>query len=1080
MSIFNEQCPYCGTQLSVECNDNDELTTTCSHCNKQIHMKIIGKQPYVITEDLYQLGETLPYEKKKDRWVSFRNWFITLNNNFSKMSAAAKAAIIALIVLAIGVPIAYPIITAPADIEQTLAYDDMENLWQDFRSKNPYNYQTVGIRHYDDDSYNVIISEPSNDISEEDLEKFFKKYNCNLQTFKQAMGYDGWLKDVVVCFNGIKSERIPNMTNKLFELLYGTSYKATLMDFDTIPSHLAYSSESLNYQVSEEEIRSWFIDEKETLVSINDASKATSIVDALNAKMSGESELYYSKEPGFVVWVINRSSNLGKEDFMLKSRMFSIDSDLIFGAIANSNRVAIIARERSIPVYQLPPMRQEMLLVLASTKKDELSQSYERNNLFAGKLKGGKDYAPILLSDELWHTEYGNILNITDQMLKSWSENGKIEYHAFTYPKPFDWAFDDGVIHDLGFNELTYNWNTAGAGYIMDGDDGLRIYAVNRTGSLPVSYIPGDTDDIQEDSPIFLAEESAYDFYSNLSSPELVKVVQYASMYQIFTNFGIHVKSDVYSYPNSVTTENLDVKAYEILNSLCNLKKPYSSSGHDDAQVQKIRQYYQEKSQNIDKESLRKELAADFDEDFAKYKDIWYLLSDNSYYTDRSRYVNSTLKDVQEYYEKSADELLSTLDTIIDLIYENKDVVVGTKPFLRVVGHYLINPRDVDFDAIVENDYLTDDQYCQYTALLVNSYAKQLKQYNEIMHIASLEETKAIYLEENKEKSLGWQKCPTIVESWDLEDSVTSTGGHNLNSSVTPIKVNESLKPGQYKVSVDGKTGRKVIEISSADRGKVTPSFLRNVERTNIRGVQEFRIPSETVRPRTKVMAGAERRSARGFNTTDHLTISRKSEGFVVNGKKVTTMDGLMEEINKCIEAGDDIPFKTLELKDISESEQIAVIDKIKEVPLTKSRELSSIPKKSFDVSKIITTNLEDGTTLVKIPINAETVRIEASRQTLASFGGFSANRESVWGRIKAAWYEFKVPSAKIEEFKAVLRDFFKDPKGTWSKFQFEHKLKSKGFDKIEIRELYEMQDAVETNIKVAQLLIDKNLDHHA
>ena len=62
------------------------------------------------------------------------------------------------------------------------------------------------------------------------------------------------------------------------------------------------------------------------------------------------------------------------------------------------------------------------------------------------KLPGGKDYAPILLSDELWHTEYGNILNVTDQMLKSWSENGDVEYHTFTYPKPLDWAFNDGAV----------------------------------------------------------------------------------------------------------------------------------------------------------------------------------------------------------------------------------------------------------------------------------------------------------------------------------------------------------------------------------------------------------------------------------------------------------------------------------------------------------------------------------------------------------------------------------------------------------------------------------------------------------
>lgn len=1058
MSEFQTQCPYCGTKMSFDHEGDGELVVLCPHCQKRIHVNIIGKQPYSITEDLYQFGDSIPFDKKRDRWVSFRNKFITIGNSFSRKPTALKIAIIVLLLLAITGPVAYSIITAPSDIKETLAYDDIENLWLDFRAKNPYNYQTVGIKQYDDNSYNIIISEPSNSVTEEDLQGFFKKYNCYLKTFKHEMGYDGWLKDAVVSINDIKSSKIPKMSIKLFELLYGTGYKAALMDFDSIPEHLDYSSENLNYQVSEEELRTWFINEGETLISIDDDFKSFPIVDILQ-KSSSESELYYSKNAGFVVWAIDRSANLNGQDFKKKARMFSIDSDLIFGAIANDNRIAIIARERTIPLYELPPMRQEMLLVLATTSKDELSQSYERNNIFAGKLKGGKDYAPILLSDELWHTEYGNILNITDQMLKSWSENGKIEYHGFHYPKPFDWAFKDGIIHDLGVSELTYNWNTAGAGYIMDGDDGLRIYAVNRTGALPVSYIPGKTDDIQENDPIFLAEENAYEFYSNLSSPELVKVVQYASMYQIFTNFGIHVQSDSQSYPNSVTTNNLDYKAEAILKSLCDLRKTYSNSipdlsdllntgsngrknKYDTEQEQRIRAYYKK---------IYEEFAADLDIKVSDKK-FWSRLS-----------------------EEAADNYLSKLDSVIDLLYENRNAEANGKPFLRVVGHYLVNPREIDFEELIGNNHLSDNQYCQYTALLVNEYSDQLKRYNEIMSIASLEETKAIYLKENGEKSLVWQKCPTIVESWNAEDSVNMTGGHNLNSRVTPIKVNKEMKPGQFKVSVDSKTGNKFIEISAADKGKVTPSFLRNVERTNVKGVHDFKVSNGIVRPRSEVLANTEKRTARGFNQTDHLTISRKGGKYVINNKEVTSVDGLMEEVGKCIENGEEVPFKTLELKDLSESEQIAVLDNMREVRLSKSRELSDIPKKAFDVSKIETTDLGDGTILVKVPINAESMRIEASKVNVASIGGGINTKASFWGRVKKAWIEFRVPSERLQEFKATLSEYFKDPKGTWAKFRLERQLKSKGFDNLDIKQSIEVNTLEEytlTRMKVAQLLI--------
>jgi hypothetical protein len=46
----------------------------------------------------------------------------------------------------------------------------------------------------------------------------------------------------------------------------------------------------------------------------------------------------------------------------------------------------------------------------------------------------GSDWAPIYLSKQLIDTEFGALLNITDQMLKSWSMAGQIDYLYFDYP----------------------------------------------------------------------------------------------------------------------------------------------------------------------------------------------------------------------------------------------------------------------------------------------------------------------------------------------------------------------------------------------------------------------------------------------------------------------------------------------------------------------------------------------------------------------------------------------------------------------------------------------------------------------
>ena len=1089
MQTFNHQCPYCGTQLSVKEIEEDRTAAKCPHCANTIILLEHGavmKKPVVyrcpkcneeliyeqrppfahcdnchsvyltseqgnclIDPDLYSKGEKgeLSFVKKRDNVVAIKN-------KWRMMPAKTKGGIAAGIACVLFVLIGIYIFTLPPAIEKSKAYADMENLWKEFRAKNPYNFQTVGIKQYDDNSYTMILSEPSEMVSVEDLEKYFKEYNCRLDTFKHSMGYDGWLKDAVVCFNDIKKTKLSDLTSNLFKLLYGTDYKSELLDLDVIPEHTAFSTQNLNYQVSAEELHSWFIDKEETIVNVTDTTQETSLEVALN-DYTNESDLYYSKEPGFVIWIIKRSSSLDSEDFRVKARMFALDSDLILGAISNSGRVAIIARERSIPIYELPPMRQETLLMLASTEKEELSQSYERNNLFAGKLPGGKDYAPILLSDELWHTEYGNILNVTDQMLKSWSENGDVEYHAFAYPKPLDWAFNDGVLRDLGVSELTYNWNTSGAGYIVDEEDGLKVYAVNRTGSLPVSYIPGKTDKITENDPVYRAEEKAYDFYSRLSSPELVKVVQYASMYQIFLNLDIHVQHDSQNYSNSVTTEKLDVEAEWILKSVLNFGPE---------QKQKIIDHFRDNMQ-WDDNTLRKELGQIFDQDNGKYKEFWRIISrnGNDYQTDKKLFIESNLKFVREKESRNIDGFISKIDTIKTYLSDLATATDGKSTLLRKVGHYVINPRDIDFSKLSEEN-LTEEDFCQIIARNILSYVDELKRYNSILKLSNLDRTKQLYLDENLEKSLRWQKCPTIVESWQLIDSVHGTGGHNLNSKVTPIKINESLKAGEYKVSID-ESGRKFIEISALDKGRVTPTFLRNVERTGIKGTMKFNKPSGVIRARSVVLSPTAKRTSRGFNKADHLTIGKEGKTYTINGKKSGfTLEDLIKDATDKLDNGEAHTSVTLEFKSICEDECMAIVEKLGGVRLKKSKTFSKIPCRALDATNIITEDIGNGNVRVKMAVKAEEVKNIIAEENIqeASIGGKS--KKTFWNRVKEVFLVFELPKSMANDFVAFLQRYVREH-STFKRFEIRQGARERGII---------LSDEID-GLKVAELLKSKN-----
>ena len=173
-------------------------------------------------------------------------------------------------------------------------------------------------------------------------------------------------------------------------------------------------------------------------------------------------------------------------------------------------------------------------MLLAGANTDELGQSYERLNLFAGKYDDSKnlDWAPIYLSRELIDTEYGSLLNVTDQMLKSWSMDGQVRYVRFNYPDPAAWPFPKPLNEFANSPQITFNWNTKGTGYVIPSHE-FEYYSLNRTGALPVDYLAADNSTLRD------AEDTAYKYFSGRNDANLVRVVQYASLYQIFRRFGV-------------------------------------------------------------------------------------------------------------------------------------------------------------------------------------------------------------------------------------------------------------------------------------------------------------------------------------------------------------------------------------------------------------------------------------------------------------------------------------------------------------------------------------------------------------
>ena len=677
----------------------------------------------------------------------------------------------------------------------------MEQTWDEFRQIHPYGYQTVALKHVGDDCV-FVISEPSESITEEMLKQLFQRYGGSMIVKHQPLGYEGWLADAVGIIHAPNDYDFNKFTQELFNLLYGTDYKAYYTDLDNPSKHVYFSENRLNYSISAAELSKWFITDKEQFKSSE--GYYNTLTEILSNDIKGTNDLYYSKERGFVAWIVYPDKiSVNDKSFTLNARKFALDTDLIIGALGNvGSKVAIIARERIVPVTVLPPLRIETIRLLATTENDNLAQSFEMYNVFAGKNSKNQDSAPIYLSDELWHTEYGNLLNMTDQMLKSWTENSDIHDYNYDYPVPIDWAFTNGVFREIvgTSGSLTYNWNTAGAGYVIQDMEKLDVFAVNRTGSLPVSFIP-DGMEGKVDEKVNDAEELAYDFFSDLNSPELVREVQYATIYQIFRYFK-NTKPKINVSIENLSALNPRLKKFDKLPKFADSPVPYFEKQQlNDVPSFTVYENIIENLLRIVSDTTSSSFTNCYNEGLKRFSDKYFasnahvrlkeLIENDPYrgfqsflserkgedYVDSILMTKPTINEIREQFDKY---LFESIDTIISYI-KGYEKMYGKFPFSEA-AKYIVCSRSLksfekeneklaaEHDAIIEQFNSKVDEYnrkvkagianffdkfqIESEKSSVKSRLKEIKEdiernYKEVLRIASLR------LSGNREKALG-------------------------------------------------------------------------------------------------------------------------------------------------------------------------------------------------------------------------------------------------------------------------------------------------------------------------------------
>ena len=436
--------------------------------------------------------------------------------------------------------------------------------WAMFRRAHPFPYQTIAFSPLQPGTLLLVLSEPPPSLGRNDLQSLVKAIfgpkMLEFSTRRWMIGVDGWVEDALVRIDVkdsaadsaagqlLADEGFPDQVAMLHHAIWGTAFGAGLEVIEP-PHNPAEAMVAPNLSVSHSELMPWFRTSSSRWRPVDDPDGQWTPWASVD---QAKPEAWVSEDNALVTLVIPVSKLIAAQgdkakldDLRVPFRHFAVATDVIVGGLwnASSGSITIVGRARLLLPAAIPPLRFETFVQLVQATTDELDQSYERTNLVAGKLSDGdqglKDWAPIYLSENLIDTELGALLNITDQILKSWSEGGKIEYEYFSYPfKPDSFLLGHTPLSEelrkkSNATTVLYNWNTSGSTSVVRIGN-VSALATGRTGALPVTY----GSDLKSDGDVATGhlsayENEAYTYFSNLQDPNLGRVVQYTLLYQI-------------------------------------------------------------------------------------------------------------------------------------------------------------------------------------------------------------------------------------------------------------------------------------------------------------------------------------------------------------------------------------------------------------------------------------------------------------------------------------------------------------------------------------------------------------------
>lgn len=674
---------------------------------------------------------------------------------------------------------------------QSLAEMHKDSLWRNFRENYPNPYQTIGFAQFIDKSQLYLISEPPSYVKLSDITELFEGFDYSVEVKTWKIGYDGWVKDVLICVHYIPPVYKLLFIKQLNELLYANSYKLICKELPVVqPRRIFIKANTIDYKISAMELNRWFVENNMQFVEVAKSINQYSFNELLNSPKAG---VYASNDSTFIIWSIPYGNQAGFSRENIGK--FTIESDIILGAISNSKTLIVIGRARQCSYAELPPLRIETLEMLAGTKNENLSQSLNIAELITGKMENGADWCPAFVSDELENDEFGHLLTMTDIFLKDWLSAGFLSYPEYKYPKPNHY-YDIKRDH---IASIRYNWNTKDYIYSTRFYD-RNVIAFRNTACLNASLF--DASKVEEKDMNNTINSEANKYLASLNNADLARVVQYTALYQIFKTNNIHCNT--YSKPHTIDkTTLLRNDTREILNKLRNLSNDEIKTISKRIEEDHFKLYLYQNLQIL-ADTKRNE----WEEEFKKA--VEKAANEN----------NMTIKEFQttEKYKNGREKSLQEFNRKINLWLEaSKEKTINERTIeqyteIEALRNKLYNLSYSDFNKLCNYVSYPNGEYTSVYSSIRYLSREITKLYWPIWLNAkyfkiNMEKVKDDYIAALKSDNGLWMKTPKVVVTNNKvgqtkigEDTyinvIGTVGGHSLNASIQnkPIDNTEKVR----------------------------------------------------------------------------------------------------------------------------------------------------------------------------------------------------------------------------------------------------------------------------------------------